>query len=86
MFRVLRLDMRLTDKAILYHIATMREPASQEELARSLSCGVQTIRRSTRRMANAGYLTIIGSGNRIPYRYLINYDSLPESVRDELRQ
>lgn len=76
--------MRLVDKVVLFRLAEMDAPASQEDLAAQLSCCSRTVRRSIRRLAKCGHITIVGKGHRTPYAYQINYDRLPASIRAEL--
>lgn len=80
----IRWDMRLTDRAVLMHLAGLNEPANQTALAQTLNCGVATIQRSIKRLAACGYVTPVGYGRRIPYTYSVNVDQLPDDIKAEL--
>jgi DNA-binding Lrp family transcriptional regulator len=77
-----RWDMRLTDERIVAFLAKQKEPISQVEIAERLGCHPDTVKRSIRRLK--GIVTPVGAGNRLPYRYEIKTDELPESLQAEI--
>ncbi len=79
-----RWDVRLQDREVIKLIARLDRPCSYEEIAAMLGCHRSTVRRSIRRLT--GIIKPIGSGNRVPYTYEIDYSKLPESLRFELNQ
>lgn len=87
MFPVSRWDMRLTDRAVLKAIASIKKPENQQTLADSLGCHERTVRRSLKRLKALGYVEILGGGNRYtPYEYKVNVEVLPDDLRSELER
>jgi len=74
--------MRLTDERIVAFLAQQKEPISQTEIAERLGCHPDTVNRSIKRLK--GIVTPIGYGKRLPYRYQINTDELPDALKAEI--
>jgi Mn-dependent DtxR family transcriptional regulator len=84
MFTHSRWDMRLTDQAMLLHLATLKTPTNMYDMAEQLGCHWRTVQTSINRLAARQYLTIEGSGRGKPYTYKINVDALPSDIKAEL--
>lgn len=74
--------MRLTDQRVVAFLARQKEPISQAEIAERLGCAEITVKRSIKRLN--GIVTPLGAGKRLPYRYEINTDELPEDLKAEI--
>lgn len=79
-----RLDMRLTDRAVLAAIYNHREPRNQQAIAEHIGCSDRTIRRSLKRLKALGYVEVKSGGSRYPNRYQIQVERLPHDIRREL--
>lgn len=80
----IRWDMRLTDREVLKLIHNSK-PMSQAAIAALLRCSERTVLRSVQRLEAAGYLEVVGRGNRYgPQRYDIHVEALPDDIRAEI--
>jgi predicted transcriptional regulator len=73
-----RWDMRLTDKAVLAALLAAQDnktPISQEALAEQFTCNVSTVKRSMKRLKNAGKIVPVCGGRRVPMTWRINHVS-----------
>lgn len=85
MFSRCRFDMRLTDRAVLFHLATLENPVNMREMADQLGCDWKTVQRAIKRMSALQYVTILGGGRGKPYVYQLNHSQLPQDIEAELR-
>lgn len=84
MFVRYRFNMRLTDRTVLFHLATLETPASMRQIAGHLCCEWKTVHRAIKRMSAMHYVNIVGGGRGKPYTYKINREQLPDDIRAEL--
>jgi len=82
-----RLDMRLTDTAILQTLADVGgQRVTLDEIAQKLDCSERTVRRCIVRLVQHGWIRKHGLGCRHSYRYEVLHDQLPHPIRVALTE
>lgn len=75
--------MNPTDREII-RVLHAHVEVSQHDIAARAGCSRRTVARALARMRRSGHIDAIGPGGQTPNRYIINYNSLPDSLRQEL--
>ena len=78
----IRWDMRLTERAVLKHLANLEKPKSQKQIAQELDCNHATLERTIKRLKDKGVLTV--NNEQSIARYEIHLEKLPDYLREEI--